>query len=507
MSKLQSKNEEYAKNQKADIIYRIITNTPKTPKKDSKTSPKKDSKLSPKKDSKTSPKKDSSLKLLRSNIDNKKLLLSDLPDELITKFIKKYKSLLKDNLRPWSPLRKIYWSFFSLNPNAIDFLSENKKYINYSQLSKNTNLRALELLKAEIMVNPNNPDIDWRALSENPYAIDILDANRDKIKWYGLCYNTNPKAIQILKENQLEKDNGDDDIYWDALCINTSNEAIEFLSSPENYRNIDWEFLSINTNPKAIELLTKKESEEFDLDDRQFNRLQDNEKICWKRLSENPNAIELLQRKWEEEKELLRNDIKQYKILKRKYYIIHWNVLSENPNAIDLLRDKIEEEKKLSKQKYDRLEDIEKIDWYKLSANEKAIKLLEENPTKINWYKLSANKKAIKLLEKELKENPTNIDWHQLSKNPKAIHILDKNWDKIIWYQLSQNPEAIDILDKNRDKIVWSELSENPNAGELFKDRVEYENKLPKKKYNELSNHNKLNWYGLSKNPSIFTFN
>jgi hypothetical protein len=84
---------------------------------------------------------------------------------------------------------------------------------------------------------------------------------------------------------------------------------------------------------------------------------------------------------------------------------------------------------------------------------------------------------------------------------------LDKNWDKIIWYQLSQNPEAIDILNKNRDKIVWSELSENPNAGELFKDRVEYENKLPKKKYNELSNHNKLNWYGLSKNPSIFTFN
>jgi hypothetical protein len=32
----------------------------------------------------------------------------------------------------------------------------------------------------------NNPDIDWRALSQNPYAIDILDANRDKIKWYGL---------------------------------------------------------------------------------------------------------------------------------------------------------------------------------------------------------------------------------------------------------------------------------------------------------------------------------
>ena len=60
MSKLQSKQEEYAKNKKADIIYRIITNKPK----------------SPKKDSKISPKKDLPLELLRSNIiENKKLLL------------------------------------------------------------------------------------------------------------------------------------------------------------------------------------------------------------------------------------------------------------------------------------------------------------------------------------------------------------------------------------------------------------------------------------------------
>ena len=38
MSKLQSKQEEYAKNQRADIIYRVITNKPRTPK--SPTAPK-----------------------------------------------------------------------------------------------------------------------------------------------------------------------------------------------------------------------------------------------------------------------------------------------------------------------------------------------------------------------------------------------------------------------------------------------------------------------------------
>jgi hypothetical protein len=62
------------------------------------------------------------------------------------------------------------------------------------------------------------------------------------------------------------------------------------------------------------------------------------------------------------------------------------------------------------------------------------------------------------------------------------------------------------ITNKNKDKIVWSILSENPNAGELLRERVEFEEKLPKKKYNEITNYNKLNWHFLSSNPSIFTY-
>lgn len=562
MSKLQSKQEEYAKNQRADIIYRVITNKPRTPRtpsvqkeKSITDNPKiklsindynricedKDdthiqntaillnisvSKLNAickntdsfreyidslpitkkeKDKAKSSPIKDLSPKLLKG-MNAKTITLLDIPDHLLERIIHDdLKPLLKYNLREWIPRHKIYWGFFSLNPNAIDFLQGNKKKIDYSQLSKNTNPKALELIKEEIMVNPNNPDIDWRALSANPEAIDILDANRIKIKWYNFCFNTSPRAIQILIENQLEKDNGNDDIYWDNLCLNTSDEAIDFLKLPENYRYIEWDILSVNTNPKAIALLIKKESEEFDLEDREFNRLEDKEKISWKRLSGNPNAISLLERKWEEEKELLKNDIKQYNILKKKYYIIDWDILSENPNAFDLLRDKIEKEK-IPKKKFDRLDDIEKINWAKLSASAepKIIQLLEENPTKIIWYSLSANPKAIKLLE----ENPTKINWSQLSSNSKAIKLLKKELKKkpenIVWYELSANPEAIEILDKNKDKIIWSKISENPNAGELLKDRVEYEDKLPQKKYNQLTNYSKLNWIALSKNPSIF---
>jgi hypothetical protein len=421
----------------------------------------------------------------------KAITIRHLPDDAINLITKKYKLLLKYELIPSVPLHRINWSFFSLNPSAIDYLSlpQNKKRIDYSQLSENTNSKALELIKAELMRNPYNPEIDWYALSSNPDAIDILDANRDKIEWGDFSGNTNPKAIQIIKENQIDIETHgymrDANIYWHTMSRNTSTEAIDFLTLPENYNKIDWSIFSANTNPKAIALLTKKESEEYDLDDAAFNRLKTNQKISWENLSENPKAISLLKNKWEDEKVLMRSDIKQYNILKKKEYIIHWNLLSKNPNAIDLLREKIIRENNLEEDEYDSLEIIEKINWYVLSANQKAIQLLEENPGNINWFVLSKNPKAIKLLNKELKENP--------------------NSTKISWSQLSKNPEAIEILDKNRDKISWPALSENPNAGKILKDRIDFENKIPKKKYNEITQFNKLHWTALSKNPAIFT--
>jgi hypothetical protein len=230
-------------------------------------------------------------------------------------------------------------------------------------------------------------------------------------------------------------------------------------------------------------MLIAKESEEYELDDAPFNRLKTKQKICWRKLSGNSKAISLLEKKWEDEKFLMGYDMPQYKKLKKKEYIVDWNVMSNNPNAIHLLRAKIAEEAKMSKKQYDSLEDIEKVNWYELAENEKAIELLEENPTKIFWYKLCKNPKAIRLIEKELKVRPENINW----------------------YQLSGNPEAIRILRNNKDKIVWSEFSSNPNAGELLKAQVDIEAKIPKKIYVNAHKYNMLDWYGISKNPSIFS--
>jgi hypothetical protein len=420
--------------------------------------------------------------LSQSTIKEKKIakklpiikLLTDLPIDLIQTITNKFESLLKIKLRDWIPHSKLRWSELSSNPNAIEFLSlpENKKHI------------------------------DWNELSYNPNAIKFLSLpeNKKHIDWKSLSENTNSKALELL-ETEIMANPNNPNIDWYHLSRNS--EAIQILKA--NPKKINWKGLSYNTSDEAIQLLKNN-----------------SDKISWDILSYNPNAIGILKKKYKEENELKMNDIEQYKILKNNKYIIYWNNLSGNPKAIDLLREKIVEENKLLKKEYDRLDNIEKIDWVQLSANQNAIKLLKEYPLKIDWYQLSANENAIELLEEELleaklKKYPNNrkINWYQLCANPKAIKLLKNELKEkpndyenhIVWEQVSRNPKAIKILDKNRNKIVWSAFSENPNACELelLKERVEFEEKLSLEEYNEIFDDDKLNWEELSKNPCIFT--
>ena len=220
--------------------------------------------------------------------------LSVLPDDILEKIVNKYKTIFKIKyvLKDWIPIEKLDWKFLSINPNAIDLLKENPdKIIYWRELSGNPN--AIDLLKE------NYDNIYWEFLSENPNAIELLRENIKNIDWWKL--SGNPNAIELLKENQ---------------------------------DNINWKLLSFN--PNAIELLKEN---------------QDN--INWVNLSLNPNAIELL---------------------KENQELIKWGLLSTNPNAIELLK-----------------ENQELIDWNRLSENPNAIKLLKSNPTKINWKVLSKN--------------------------------------------------------------------------------------------------------------------
>jgi len=52
---------------------------------------------------------------------------------------------------------------------------------------------------------------------------------------------------------------------------------------------------------------------------------------------------------------------------------------------------------------------------------------------------LSWNENAIPMLE----QNLDKVDWNKLSSNPNAIPILEQNLIKVNWYYLSQNPNII----------------------------------------------------------------
>jgi len=155
--------------------------------------------------------------------------------------------------------------------------------------------------------------------------------------------------------------------------------------------------------------------------------------------------------------------------------------------------------------------DVNKLNWYYLCKNPRAIQLLVENPDKIDFSALAYNPNVNEILQELINKNfcfnlhkdalkiislksdnikflnsiIDQLDWSQLSLNPNAIKILNENRDKIDWSHLSLNPNAIEILEENKNKINWVYLSLNRNAIKLLEENLE-----------------KINWFFLSKNPN-----
>jgi hypothetical protein len=218
--------------------------------------------------------------------------------ELLKEKIDKEYKMSENEFEKLDDFEKINWNFLSANPNAIEILKANPEEIDWGELSENTNPEAIKLLRKKIDEEnylrelnleafknlDDNDKINWKWLSSNPSAIELLKANLEKIAWDWLSMN--PSAIELLKAN-LEK------IDWNFLSLNPNTEAIELLIA--NQQKIDWEKLS--GNPSAIELLKANP-----------------EKINWRVLSSNPNAIELLEAKPAK---------------------INWFMLSRNPSIFD----------------------------------------------------------------------------------------------------------------------------------------------------------------------------
>ena len=246
---------------------------------------------------------------------------------------------------------------------------------------------------------------DWKLLSANPNAICFLDDN-----YYIKYQQKNNKDKIIYNKKQIKID-------WEGLSSNP--KAIHILE--QNLDKVCWKNLS--GNPNAIHILEKNLN-----------------KVSLDKLAENPNAIHIFEANIDKIDNIRRN-------------ANTWCSLLSNPGIIDFL------EKNQNQIYYS--------EWLKISCNSnpKAIKMIENNLDKINWPRLSGNPNAIHILE----ANQDKICWDYLSLNPNAIHLLEANPYKIFWPYLSQNPNGIHLLEANPDKIDWHYLIYNPNAVHLLK--------------------------------------
>lgn len=277
--------------------------------------------------------------------------------------------------------------------------------------------------------------MDWRVLSRNKNAIELLIQHPDKIDWENLSGNIN--AIQILRQYP-EK------INWDILSRSANSEYhncetsvhyLQLIELLDQYPDkVVWTTID-NKNPNVVELLKKHP-----------------DKINWNQLSKNKNAIGLLRENMDK---------------------IDWDKLSANENAIELLAENPENinwdqciklndnyDKLLSivsekfeideKIKNDILIYREKMKWNDISQETTDIELLRANLDKINWVNLVLNQcpDVIQIL----KENPDKISWRYVFSFTCDINseLLAKNPDNYDFFDLTINPGIVDIMRENK---------------------------------------------------------
>ena len=288
--------------------------------------------------------------------------------------------------------------------------------MNWSNLSANSSPHAIHLLSL-----PENHDkIDWRKLSSNIQAIDLLLTYPDKIDWTCLSSNRNPRAVSLLlqafQEGDIHK------ICWVNVCNNHCPDIFPLLDyviqNVSLINHFDSELYYLSANPVAMPL---------------FLRPEHYEKINWKGMCMNPSpeAIALLSR----------DD---------NYHRINKNTLSLNPEAIPLLSREL---------RYSQ----EGIDWNSLAFNPhpQAIQLLKDNPDKINWYLLTGNKsrEAFELVQ----QHDNRVSLGMLFDNPHALDLVYRmtrgDTSRYLWAMLSSNPGIF---------LEWTDVEKRPFKDELL---------------------------------------
>ena len=360
------------------------------------------------------------------------------------------KLLIDNNFNEYKSLPyslKIDWNKVSSNPKAISLLetkAEEEKH-----LRDNDNDKYLALSDTE--------RINWNKVSSNPKAISLLETKAEEEKKIRDKHSTSVRARRVP--------------IW--MLSDSSNE---YKSLPYILK-IDWD--EVSSNPKAISLLETKAEEEKHLRNNNYEKylaLSDTERINWNKVSSNPKAISLLETKAEEEKIRDKNYEKYLTVGYFRYFRgrINWAILSSNPKAISLLETKAEDEKKIRDKNYEKylaLSDTELINWNILSSNPKAISLLE---TKAEEEMLEKSKRTSQeLREYHCDSYACKIDPEKLSANPKAVKLLEKYPDYISITVLCSNPNAVKLIKKQ--VLFEKKLSEKELSEKKYTDRINWD--------------------------------
>ena len=199
-------------------------------------------------------------------------------------------------------IKNLDWEILSQNENAISILEENPKHIKWVDLLKNknavfliennlttkypknfqlnlllnlaSNSNAMHIFERYfdaskyknikdqniwnvLCANPNAisllehnvEQINWEILSENPNAIFILEHNVNKIHWDKLAKNSNPNALNLIKNNINKLTQK----AWDAICANPN--AIDLIEIMEHLNYPSFDHASFDPTLKGFDFI------------------------------------------------------------------------------------------------------------------------------------------------------------------------------------------------------------------------------------------------------------
>jgi hypothetical protein len=254
-------------------------------------------------------------------------------------------------LKKWVELNRLHWWKLVLQKNAVPFIEKH-----------------FDILNKDVFTRHH-----YEQLSKNPFAVELLRKNPDKIVW--MEFVCNPNGMHVIEENL--------DVCFQSL---NAHGIIQLLSHPNFIHIIPKHTDKIIDKlicRNCLPIIARKESMVYmDLLDKYMLKYPDkihdfqNGSYFWDDLVKNPCAIHIIERYLD------------------KLSLSSWQSLASNPNAIPFIEDNLH---KFTQQGWRNLcenpnaipllkQHIDKIDWFTLCNNRNAHLILEEQPGKIKCY-------------------------------------------------------------------------------------------------------------------------